>query len=404
MIIKLPKLEEWQMDVYTAVNNGGKDIFVVKSKRQVGKSVLAVCLMIKYCLSSKCISVCVEPTQAQSRRVYKQVCDFLEGSGAIVGANATLLTIQFANGSELLFKSAEQRDALRGFTVSGILVIDEAAFIPNDIFEILYATTDAYSSPILVISTPLFCSGEFYELYMRGINGDARVMSFNWSLYDTSKYLSADKLEYYRNTVSPLKFRSEYLGEFITEGSYLFGDIIKNIKTYKEISRPRYGGIDWATGNDGDYTVLTLMDDGGVVTDIYAFKDTLPTEQIKRLSEIINQTTSLQAITVEMNSIGSVFYDNLRKEINVPIICFNTTNESKRRVIEQLINAFQSNLIWIPNDDELIRELQHYAVEKTKTGYTYNGADGVNDDYVISLALAYETYLKKMGVFNFSLV
>lgn len=392
------------MDVYTAVENGGKDIFVVKSKRQVGKSVLAVCLMIKYCLSSKCISVCVEPTQAQSRRVFKQVCDFLEGSGAIVGANATLLTIQFANGSELLFKSAEQRDALRGFTVSGILVIDEAAFIPNDIFEILYATTDAYSSPILVISTPLFCSGEFYELYMRGINGDVRVMSFNWSLYDTSKYLSKEKLEYYRNTVSPLKFRSEYLGEFITEGSYLFGDIIKNIKTYKEISRPRYGGIDWATGNDGDYTVLTLMDDGGVVTDIYAFKDTLPTEQIKRLSEIINHTTSLQAITVEMNSIGSVFYDNLRKEIKVPIICFNTTNESKRRVIEQLINAFQSNLIWIPNDDELIRELQHYAVEKTKTGYTYNGADGVNDDYVISLALAYETYIKNIGVFNFSLV
>ena len=404
MNIVFPKLELWQQDVYDSMDGAyhSGNIYVVKSKRQVGKSCLAALLLIEYALKYKCISVVVEPTQAQSRRLYKQIVDMMAKTGLVKSANSQLLTIEFTTGSEILFKSAEQKDALRGFTVSGILVIDEAAFIPNDIFEILYPTCDANNAPILVISTPLFCSGEFYELYIRGINGDARVISFDWSKYDTSKYLSKEKLEYYRNTISPLKFRSEYLGEFITEGSYLFGDVTKNIRKSDGIAV--YAGIDWGSGNDGDFTVMVLMDDNGCVVDIMAMKDVQPTEQIEILSRRINSTPTLKCVCVEMNSIGRIYYDSLQKKVSVDIRQFQTTNDSKRNIIEQLIEAFLKEYIHIPDDPELQRELQHYAVEKTKTGYTYNGADGVNDDYVIALALAYDTYLKNMGVFNFSLV
>lgn len=406
MRIVFPKLQEWQQDVYDSMDGAYRsgNIYVVKSKRQVGKSCLAALLLIEYALKYKCISVVVEPTQAQSRRLYKQIVDMMVKTGLIKSANSQLLTIEFNNGSEILFKSAEQKDALRGFTVSGILVIDEAAFISTDIFEILYPTCDANNAPMLVISTPLFCSGEFYELYMRGINGDARVTSFDWSKYDTSVFLSKEKLEYYRNTLSPLKFKSEYLGEFISEGSYLFGDITKNIKTYKEITRPSFAGIDWGSGNGGDFTVMVMANEDGVVTDVYSMKDVPPTEQIDRLANIINNTPSLKSVCVEMNSIGRVYYDNLRKKIKTPIRQFTTTNDSKRDIIEQLISAFMTDEILIPNDEEMIRELQHYSVEKTKTGYTYNGADGVNDDYVIALALVYDTLKRNIGSFSFSLV
>lgn len=406
MRIVFPKLQEWQQDVYDSMDGAYRsgNIYVVKSKRQVGKSCLAALLLIEYALKYKCISVVVEPTQAQSRRLYKQIVDMMAKTGLIKSANSQLLTIEFNNGSEILFKSAEQKDALRGFTVSGILVIDEAAFISTDIFEILYPTCDANNAPMLVISTPLFCSGEFYELYMRGINGDARVTSFDWSKYDTSVFLSKEKLEYYRNTLSPLKFKSEYLGEFISEGSYLFGDITKNIKTYKEITRPSFAGIDWGSGNGGDFTVMVMANEDGVVTDVYSMKDVPPTEQIDRLANIINNTPSLKCVCVEMNSIGRVYYDNLRKKIKTPIRQFTTTNDSKRDIIEQLISAFMTDDIHIPNDEEMIRELQHYSVEKTKTGYTYNGADGVNDDYVIALALVYDTLKRNIGSFSFSLV
>lgn len=398
MTIEFPRLEEWQQSVYDAMGDSYRsgNIYVVKSKRQVGKSCLAALLLIEYALKRKCISVVVEPTQAQSRRLFKQISDMMVTTGLLKSANSQLLTMEFTNGSEILFKSAEQRDALRGFTVSGLLVIDEAAYIPDSIFEILYPTCDANNAPILVISTPLFCSGEFYELYTRGMEGNGRIKSFNWSEYDTSKYLSAEKLEYYRETISPLKFRSEYLGEFISEGSYIFGDLNPCVYSSKPDSSPVYAAVDWGAGNGNDYTVIVLIDAEGNVTGIESFNDLGPVEQVERISNIVN-SRNLRCVCVEMNSIGTIYYDMLRKKVKTEIRRFTTTNDSKRNIIEQLITAFQTRTIGIPYDEELLRELQHYSVEKTKTGLTYNGADGVHDDYVMALALAYDTFKKKLG-------
>lgn len=398
MRIVFPALEPWQQPVYDDVHTsqGTGNVYVVKSKRQVGKSCLAALLLIEFGLVRKCISVVVEPTQAQSRRLFKQIADMMQPTGVLKSANSQLLTMEFSNGSEILFKSAEQRDALRGFTVSGLLVIDEAAFIQDAIFEILYPTCDANNAPILIISTPLFCSGEFYNQYMRGISGGKHIKSYDWSAYDTSKYLSPEKLQHYRETISPLKFKSEYLGEFISEGSYIFGDINNCIYSGENKAKPVFAGIDWGAGNGGDWTVMIMMDALGVVTRIVSFNDIGPVEQIEKLAGIIKAYPTIQAVCVEINSIGAVYYDMLRKKIGDKVRKFNTTNESKRNIIEQLISAFQTSSIGIPYDEELILELQHYTAEKTpKGGLTYNGADGVHDDYVIALALVYDAYMKK---------
>lgn len=398
--IVLPKLEEWQKDVFNDMEDsrGSGRRFIIKARRQCGKSILAIVLLIKFSLEQKCINVCVEPTQAQSRRVYKQIIDCLEGSGVIKSANATLLSIEFVNGSEILFKSQEQRDALRGFSVSGLMVIDEGAFITTDIYNILYPCCDAHNAPILIISTPLFMDGEFYKLYS---STSPLISVYDWSKYDTSKYLSNDKLEYYRQTISALKFRSEYLGEFISEGSYIFGDFISCIKD--PVGYPYCAGVDWGAGTNNDYTVLTLMDKGGNVTHIFSWKNMDSVEQVKEIAKILEQYNIL-VVQVEMNSIGKIYYDQLKRLTKATILKFNTTNESKRNIIENLSSAFQSNNIGILDNEELIRELQHYAMEKTSKGYTYNGADGVNDDYVISLALCYDVCKNRKGISGLSLV
>lgn len=384
----------WQQDVFDDYKEDKYDTYVIKARRQCGKSILAIYILIYSALSQKCTSVVIEPTIAQSRRVYKQIVDCLEGSGAIKSANAMLLHIQFENGSEILFKSAEQREALRGFSVTkgGLLVIDEAAYIQDDIYSILYPVVDANRCPILVISTPLFQSGEFYELYQRGLSG-GMIKSYDWSTYDTSRFLDNERLQYYKETLPPLKFRSEYLGQFITEGSYIFGDLNEAIKGYS--TKPSvFAAIDWGAGNDGDFTVVVFMDEYGAVTKIEKYKDIDAVEQIERIAYLLNNTKPLKQVMVEMNSIGRIYYENLRRKTEVNIKQFTTTNQTKRNIIEQLVTAFQTGKISIPDDPELLRQLQHFAAEKTKTGYTYNGADGVHDDYVMALALVYDLYNK----------
>ena len=395
MEIIFPKLHKHQRDVYDAVvnDNGAGDIYVVKSKRQCGKSFVASLILIYFSLNKKdTISMIVEPTLNQSRRIFKDIVKMLDGSGIIKNANQSLLSIDFINGSEIIFKSAEQYDAIRGYSVSGILIVDEGAFIRDDVYEILFPVRDAHNSPMLIISTPLFCDGYFYRLFT-----STNSKSYDWCDYDTSMFLSDEKLEQYRNTLSDLKFRSEYLGQFITDGGYVFKNIAKCVLGDSDITgKPVVCGIDWAVGNDGDDTVLSLLDANANAVEFVRLNNMSPVEQIDAIAGKLNTTPSLKKVVVEQNSIGNVYLDMLKHKYSRHSIItkFNTTNESKRRIIEQLATAFQNESVHIPNDRELINQLQHYAVEKTKTGYTYNG-QGAHDDYVMSLAMAYDALTAK---------
>ena len=395
MEIIFPKLHKHQRVVYDAVisDNCAGDIYVVKSKRQCGKSFVASLILIYFSLNKKdTISMIVEPTLNQSRRIFKDIVKMLDGSGIIKNANQSLLSIDFINGSEIIFKSAEQYDAIRGYSVSGILIVDEGAFIVDDVYEILFPVRDAHNSPMLVISTPLFCDGYFYRLFT-----STNSKSYDWCDYDTSMFLSDEKLEQYRNTLSELKFRSEYLGQFITDGGYVFRNITNCVLSDSIVKgEPVVCGIDWAVGNDGDDTVLSLLDANANAVDFIRINNMSPVEQIDTIVNKLNTIQSLKKVVVEQNSIGNVYFDMLKHKYSRHSIItkFNTTNESKRRIIEQLATAFQNENIHIPNDRELINQLQHYAVEKTAKGYTYNG-QGAHDDYVMSLAMAYDALTTK---------
>lgn len=397
MELVFPRLKKWQADVYNDVasSRGNGRIYVVKSKRQVGKTALAIILMIKFAVEKKSTICLVEPVLSQSRRVFKQINNILEKTNLIKSANAQTLDLVLSNGSEILFRSAEQKDTLRGMTLD-FLVIDEGSFILDEVYEVLFPTVDAKRAPILLISTPLFEDGKFYELY-----NSPSTSSYDWSMYDTSEFLSAEKLEYYRQTLSPNKFKSEYLGEFISDGSFVFGDVRKCIR--ESYYPPIYCGIDWANGDNGDYTVTVFFDEFGNQTLIKSSNNLSPTEQIEWIAELLNNTPTLKKIQVELNSIGTVYYDFLKKALKRKDILFgfDTTNESKRRIIERLVTAFNKGEIGILDDKELIKELQHYAVEKTSKGYTYNGI-GANDDYVMATAIGYDCISSNSGEYVLS--
>lgn len=395
--IQFPPLYEWQQDVFDEikVSEGTPKTLCIKAKRQIGKSILCIVALEYFAFKNEgSIGYMVEPTLAQSRRVFKQMVKSLGGedSPVIKSSNSTLLELELFNGSQIIFKSAEQKEALRGATVkNSILIIDEGAYIDDDIYFILDPVVDATKSLALIVSTPLFLSGQFYERYKLGKTGNKFVKSFDWSTYDTSALLDEGKKEWYRENMTPLKFRSEILGEFIEEGSYIFGDIGRCVDNKAAANaEPVYGGIDWGAGDGGNSTVLTLISKDRTVKECLRWKDFDSVDLIDVISEEILKR-GLKRVEVEKNSIGKVFLDMLKRKLPAGMLkVFVTTNESKREIIEELVKAFQKGTITIPDDPVLRKQLQHYAQEKTKTGYTYNGADGVEDDYVMSLAFAYD--------------
>lgn len=393
MEIRLPKMEKWQMDVYDAVMSDGDDrTFVIKSKRQVGKSVLASILLIARALTNKCTSILVEPTLNQSRRMYKDIMSMLNGSGAITSANASILSLELANGSEILFKShAQGTDAIRGFTVSkgGLLIVDEGAFISEDYYEVLFPVRDANRADMVLFSTPMFAEGMYYRLY-----NDPSSITFDWAEYDTSKFLSAERLEYYRQRLPDMRFRSEYLAEFIMNGGYVF-------RTYSfsnSKKRPVVAGVDWGSGQGQDYTFVTFLDEDGQTTSIFYDNTLSPVECVDKVSSLLNGS-GIKRVEVEENSIGAVYKDMLQRALDkgIELQTFNTTNATKRELIEDLNKALSSGACTVYEDDELKTQIQAYAMERLPSGaYTYNASRG-HDDGVMSLAIAYHCLTKRKG-------
>lgn len=402
MTINLPPLEPWQKEVATALEDirGSGKIFSVLSQRQVGKSVLMAETLIHFAGNNQnTTSIIVEPTFAQASNIFQQIIKWLLATPIVNKINGQAMSVEFINGSKIICKSAAQRDSLRGFTCD-FLAVDEAAFIPEDIYPLILPWTNAVNAPILLVSTPLFREGTFYNFWS---NPDGKTsFSFDWSKYDKSKYLSKERLEYFRKTMPRPQFEAEFLGKWIEDGAYAFTNVRGCIYDKPSLQAPSVLGIDWGGGNGQDYTWLTFINDEGYVTEVKYFNDIDTAEQINIITKIINETPSLRKVLVEKNSLGKVFGDQLKSRLTNKSIFefFITTNESKKDIIESLITAFQNDIIKIPDEPELISQLLHYAREKTKTGYTYNGVSGYHDDGVMSLAFAWRALHSNKNKYN----
>ncbi len=405
-------MEQYQKDVLYYINNNPKNkTIVIKSPRQVGKSSLLEILLIYFSLKEKdSVSIAISPIAAQARKLYKDTVKIAKQ--LIKSENASLLEVEFINGSIVKFFSAESGDNLRGHNVkgSGLVVVDEAAYIKDDFYwSVVVPFVNVSHNDIIIASTPKYTQGLFYNLYMQGLN-EENTKTFDWTNYDLSKYLTPDLLNKYSKEMPKLAFQSEYLGQFISGGSVLFTNLKECVgEPYFNNQNELIIGIDWSAGVGADDTAIILgqlLNNKINIKECITFNDKTPNQTIDYILNIIKDYSDYKDITliVEKNSIGSIYYKLLAEkldeyqdlynsgvsynnELNLNIISFNTTNSSKKRIIEQLITVFQNLQIVITDNKKLISELTTYECQVKDSGLiTYNAQSGYHDDLVMSLA------------------
>ena len=376
-------------------------IFVVKSKRQVGKTTMAENILLKVAIEhNRTLSCLVEPTLDQARRVYKEMVKAIDETPVIKRKNDSLLELELINGSTIIFKSAEQRDNLRGFTVTGILVVDECAFIQDDIFDILQPTTDVHSAPILLISTPKLKQGFFYRYYSAGLTGDnPGIVSIDFNQFDTSFLLPKDKLEQYRTMMPKAQFTTEYLGNFLDSDSILFSNINECVSTPTQGWNELYVGIDWGSGAGGDYTSVCGFNERREMVFIDYFNDKSTFEQARYIADLLALNGGkVKNVLAESNSIGTpmiaLLKDELdkrnKRDISHLVTPFVTTNSEKVRLVNQLQVALEQKAVTLLDDRGLLVQLSAYeATYNPKTNnVSYNAPQGLHDDNCISTMLA----------------
>ena len=382
-------------DYLTEIGAYAGRIIVVKSKRQVGKSYLIEQELLRHAINyDNSVSICLSITFQNCRKMFGEINEGIRDSGVLGKADNQAMEMSFRNGSKILFKSAEQRERLRGYSVKngGILCIDEAAYLSDDVFGIVSPWCDVSNANILMVSTPRLKQGFFYEYYKEGFEGSNSVKTFDINDYDTSFLLSSDKLDLYRRLMPQSQFQSEYLGMFVDDLGSVFkvtNDIWVGggVDEYKEL----YIGIDFGAGTNGDYSVISAFDGEARQVFLYYTNNLNPNEQIDWISGVLNgvDRRKIRRVYAETNSIGNVYIDLLRRKVSVPIDGFTTTNDSKREIIENMITRVNGETAKFIKDTEQYREMSMYMMEVTPSGkITYNGASGTHDDCVMASAIA----------------
>lgn len=381
----------------------GKTV-VVKSSRQKGKSVLCSQLLLKFALGFQRATknFYVAPTLRQSRMMFEMIVKGVSKANVIKKSNSTELTIEFINGSTIAFKSTEMASAaLRGWSCTGLCVLDEAAFQPDDAFySLIQPWVSVAQAPILLLSTPYTRSGFFYQHYVYGLEGSHNCVTIDWSdpqfKESIEQLLPEEKLRELEQMLPNKIFRNEYLGEWADTDGLVF-DVSDCIANHKIMPNDRlYCGIDWANQGQGDYTVLTMFNQNGNQVFLKYWNNLTPLSQIDIIyKEIEPYLRQIQNVTAETNSIGTPYVELLKQKnplLAQKINGFVTTNQSKNAIVVNFQTALEGKSVTLLDDIKQKNEFSIFSAEfnpKTRT-ITYAAPNNLHDDTVLATLFAYD--------------
>jgi hypothetical protein len=190
--------------------------------------------------------------------------------------------------------------------------------------------------------------------------------------------------------VSERTYQQEWLAQFVDDGSIFRGvHAAATAERAERIDGHVYVmGCDW--GKYNDYTVLTVIDaTTRAVVALDRFNQIDYSLQLGRVQALAERYQP-DVIVAEKNSIGDPILERLYYEHGLPIQPFTTTNASKAKIIDSLSLAFERQSLRILNDPALIGELQAFEATRLPGGLLrYSAPEGMHDDQVISLALAW---------------
>ena len=338
----------------------------------------------------------ISPTYSQGRKVYKELTTLLEPTGVIKKANSSTLTIETIYGSTFQAFSMDSPNSIRGYTVDGILVMDECAFYPDELPDgsepwssIIMPITKARKPKVLAISTPKGKRGFWYDMYLKAISGVKGYKEISATIYQDD-LISKDEIEDIRKSVSPLAFREEFLVEFLDSSLTFFQGFEDCFTDYTFNERERvWIGVDLSSTGE-DATVVTLINESMQVKQ-YVVEGNLDLKYAK-IAKIINETPTLVAAYLENNGVGSPMINEIKKLVRnrSKLYDWTTTNSSKEEIVSNLAVKIANKEIYFCNEDKgLFSELARFIVKYTKTGkMQFEGASGTHDDKVLSLCIS----------------
>jgi hypothetical protein len=193
---------------------------ILNCTRQWGKSTLGAAMAVHRAFTRKgCTVLVASPSGRQSGELLLKAEDMLEMLGIPAkGDGNNERSLELPNGSRIV-GLPEKPGNVRGFSAVSLLLIDEAAQVTDLMYKALRPMLAVSDGDLWLMSTPYGKSGFFYDSWEHGGAGWQR-----FSVKGTEcPRIPAAYLEEERRELGAIWFQQEYMGEFIDNGSAVFG-------------------------------------------------------------------------------------------------------------------------------------------------------------------------------------
>jgi len=298
--------------------------------------------------------------------------------------NESKLTATYPTGAVMSFKSAERPDNLFGDDVYAA-VFDEFTRARETAWHALRTTLTATKGKCKFIGNVKGKKNWGWRLAQKAKAGEPDFDYFKITAYDAAAegLLSFEEIESAKRELPESVFRELYLAEASEDGSNPFGMQFIQQCTYPITSQPPVCfGIDLAKSID--HTVIIGLDKNGNVCHFERFqrpwRDTI---------QAINNLPNVPA-KIDSTGVGDPITEELQSKRG-NINGFKFSQYSKQQIMEGLALGIQQRKIGFP-EGEIKTELENFEFEYTRTGVRYAAPEGLHDDCVCALALAYDQF------------
>ena len=194
---------------------------IVNCSRQWGKSTLAAIKAVYRAWTVPgCLVLVAGPTERQSGEMLAKIGTLVRQNTdwRLRGDGFNDLSLLFPNGSRIVGLPGKEAN-IRGFSAVSMLIIDEAARVPDVLYKALRPMLAVGSGDLWVLSTPMGKRGFFYEEFEFG--GD-RWERIRVTVAECGARISAEFLEDELASMGPAWVRQEFFCEFIDTGGEMF--------------------------------------------------------------------------------------------------------------------------------------------------------------------------------------
>lgn len=186
--------------------------------RQLGKSTsTAVLALNEAAYHDDSLVLLVSRSERQSLLLFDKVLRFYRMLRPVPSAKELAGSIKLANGSEIVALPGDS-DTIRGFSGPRLVVLDEAARIPDDVLAAVVPMLIASRGRLVALSTPRGRSGWFFEKWRGDDLGWTRI---NARSADSPRFSAAD-LDDQRRILGPRLYACEFENEFLEDFDAVF--------------------------------------------------------------------------------------------------------------------------------------------------------------------------------------